>query len=114
MSAAGNGPDELAGRLRERVTILRADPARDALGGAAPEWVALATRWAAIDPDGTGDAVAGEAADAAARFRITLRPGVAAAIGDRIGWAGRTLRVRAIVEDPATPDRIVLRVEEIR
>lgn len=108
------GASELAGLLRRRVTIERRDGARDALGGGDGAWTVVAMRWAAIEPDGTGDAVAGEAADAAARFRVTLRPGVQVSIGDRVGWVGRALRVRAIVEDPGRPDRIVLRVEEIR
>ncbi|WP_156679431.1 head-tail adaptor protein [Sphingomonas profundi] len=109
-----SGARELAGRLRERVTIAHAPDERDPLGAAETGWTITATRWAAIDADGGGDAVVAEAADAPARFRVTMRPGIAVAPGDRIGWAGRTLRVRALSEDPALPDRIVLRVEEIR
>jgi head-tail adaptor len=100
--------------LRELVTILRRADDRDDLGGAEGAWAAVATRWAAVAADGTGEAVVGEAVNAAARFRVTIRGGVAVLPGDRIGWGGRMLAVRAVIDDPVAPDRIVLMAEEMR
>lgn len=93
---------EFAGTLRTRVTIMRA---ADGAG---------ATRYAAIRPDGAGEALAGEAVSAAPRFLMTLRAGVKALPGDRVGWGARVLTVRGVIADPATPDRIMLKVEEVR
>ena len=36
------------------------------------------------------------------------------AIGDRILWAGRKLRVRSVAADPRTPDQLTLNTEEER
>ncbi len=96
---------EFAGTLRTRVTIMRAADG----AGAMP-----LTRYAAIRPDGAGEAVTGEAVSAAPRFLITMRAGVEALPGDRVGWGPRLLKVRGVIVDPTTPDRIVLKVEEVR
>ncbi|MET0270326.1 MAG: head-tail adaptor protein [Sphingomonas sp.] len=98
---------EFAGALRQRVTIMGGVAA----GGAFPT---PATRYAAVRPDGVGEMVAGEAASAAPRYLMTLRAGVEALPGDRVGWGARVLRVRGVIADPTTPDRIVLKVEEMR
>ena len=111
MSAGGG---ELAGRLRERVTIARAADDRDALGAADGAWVTVATLWTAVAADGAGEAAVGEAVSVAARFRVTIRAGVAVLPGDRIDWAGRLLRVRSVAEAPELRDRIVLMAEEVR
>ncbi len=105
---------ELAGALRERVTIFRRAGARDALGGASGGWAAIAAAWAAIVPDGAGDEVSGDALDAAPRWRVTLRAPAQATIGDRIGWGARMLRVRGRSDDPAARDRVMLAAEEVR
>ncbi len=104
---------EMAGRLDQRISIERRGEVRDGLAGPEGAWSIIAMRWAAVEPDGTGDPQVGEAASACARFRMTVRP-VAVELDDRLLWAGRTLRVRAIVVDPAFPDRMVLRAEEVR
>lgn len=105
---------ELAGRLRSRVAIERRDPARDALGGASGLWLAIGSAWAELAPDGSGDAVAGDARGMAPRWQVTLRTGAEVAIGDRLVWRGRRLRVRKRTEDPAFPDRITINAEEER
>jgi len=106
---------ELAGRLRERVTIQRRNPARDAVAGAAGEWVEIGTAWAEIVPTAHAAQVSGDALAAMPCWRVTLRaPGAAIAIDDRMVWHGRMLRVRAIHADPRTPDRITLHMEEQR
>ena len=105
---------EFSGRLDQRVTLSRRAPDRDALGGASGRWSVLATFWAAIAPDGSGDLVAGDALSAAPRWRVTLRTPCGAVIDDRIGWGDRALRIRARLDDPASPDRIILICEEER
>lgn len=105
---------ELTGRLRSRVTIERREPLRDALGGASGEWGAIGNAWAELVPDGTGAAQVGDARSMAPRWRVTLRAGPVVAIGDRLVWRGRRLRVRQRIEDPGLPDRITINAEEER
>lgn len=106
--------DELAGRLRERVTILRQAGDRDALAGAEGAWMPIGSRWAAVVADGSGEAVVGESPSAAAKFRVTIRAGLAVLPADRIDWMTRRLTVRAAIADPTLPERIVLMAEEMR
>lgn len=105
----------LAGRLRERVTIERRATARDALGGANGGWSPLRSGWAGIEPDREGAAVSGEALSAMPRWTVVMRrEAPMPELGDRIGWQGRRLRVRAVAWDPRTPDRIAIDTEEER
>ena len=105
---------ELTGRLRSRIAIERRDAARDPLGGASGDWIPIGHAWAELAPDGTGDPVAGDARGMMPRWRVTLRTGSDVAIGDRILWRGRRLRVRRRIEDPAVPDRFTINAEEER
>ena len=105
---------ELAGALDQRVTIERRAADRDALGGASGAWSVIATRWAALAPDAAGDLISGDTLSSSPRWRATLRAPLDAAPSDRIGWGGRRLAVRARLDDPATPDRIILICEEER
>lgn len=104
----------LAGRLRAFVMLERRDPARDAIGGAAGDWVEVGDRWVSIEPMGAGPAVAGEALSTARRWRVTLRAGSGVEVGDRIVWPGAPLRVRGVLDDPAWPDRTFAETEEER
>jgi head-tail adaptor len=106
--------DEFAGRLGARITILRRADDRDDLAAADGAWAITATCRAAIMADGSSDAAIGDRPGAAVRFRLTIRVGPRVVPGDRIGWTGRTLKVRAVIADPAFPDRIVLMAEELR
>jgi head-tail adaptor len=112
--STGSGRAELAGALSERVEVQRRAAERDALGGAAGAWGAVGSTWAEIVPDGTGAPVAGEAIEALPRWRVTLRADADVAVGDRLIWRGRRLRVRARTDDPRLPDRVLLRAEEER
>lgn len=103
---------ELAGRLRERIAIERRDPARDATGGAAGEWLGVGQAWAAIEPVGRVAAVEADALRARLRWAVTLRSEAEVRIDDRLIWRGNRLRVRRLVPDPRTPDRLVVEAEE--
>ncbi|MDB5685368.1 MAG: hypothetical protein JWM75_3066 [Sphingomonas bacterium] len=105
---------ELAGRLRERITIERRETTRDAVGGTSGGWTPIGEWWAAVAPDGSGDIVAADRRTAAARWRITLRTGADLRIGDRLTWRGTRMRVRRRIDDPAQPDRITVETEEER
>lgn len=102
-----------AGRLRERVTVLRAATTRDAIGAATGDWEEIGTMWAAVSPAGSGPVEAGGARAAMPVWRVELRAGDLA-VGDRIGWRGRVLTVRGLTRDPATPDRMMAIGEELR
>jgi head-tail adaptor len=49
-----------------------------------------------------------------ARFKVTMRVRDGISVGQRLRWRGRVFAVRQRLDDPALPDRIMLRCEEIR
>ena len=104
---------ELSGRLRERIAIERLDIARDELGGSGNDWAADGEVWAALTPDGRAGDQRGQAADAMPRWRVTMRPR-AIGLDHRLIRGDRRMRVRAVLADPRTPDRIVIEAEEER
>lgn len=105
---------EFAGRLRERVVIEALTGERNALGAELPQWEVVARCLAAVAPEGTGAEAEGQALSAMARFRVTIRMRDGIDVGQRLRWRERLLIVRQRIDDPALPDRIMLRCEEIR
>jgi len=105
---------ELAGLLRERVTLERQMPGRDALGVARGAWVSLGQCWAAVVPAGEGAGFVGDAPAAPARFHITIRVRKIFGVGDRVIWRARTLVVLNVTFDPTIPDRMTCLTEELR
>lgn len=106
---------DFAGRLRERVAIVRRDPDRDVLAGASGDWVTLREAWAAVIPMRPGATTLGDALAAPPRWLVLMRnDGTVPEVGDRIAWRGRNLRVRSAEADPRTPDRLVAGTEEER
>lgn len=105
---------EFAGRLRERVTIEALSGARNELGAILPDYEVVARCLAVVAPEGVGAESEGQALSAMARFRVTIRAREGIAVGQRVRWRERLLMVRQRIDDPALPDRITLRCEEIR
>lgn len=106
---------ELSGRLRTRVIIERRESARDAIGAASGDWVTMRSAWAEIAPEGSGPIAQADAAAAMPRWSVTMRfEAPLPAIGDRLVWGGRKLRVRAVIADPREPDWLTLSTEEQR
>ena len=105
---------EFAGRLRERVVVEALTGERNALGAQMPEYEVVARCLAAVAPEGVGAEAEGQALSAMARFRVTIRVRDGISVGQRLRWRERVLIIRQRIDDPALPDRIVLRCEEIR
>lgn len=105
---------EFAGLLRERVVIETLTQERNAIGAQVPEWAVVARCLAIVAPEGAGAEAEGQALSAMPRFKITIRVRDGIAVGQRVRWSGRMLGIRQRVDDPALPDRIALRCEEIR
>ena len=106
--------NEFAGSLRERVTIEALTGERNAIGAQLPEYEVVARCLAAVASEGAGAEAEGQALSAMARFRVTIRARVGIEVGQRIRWRERLLIIRQRVDNPALPDRMVLRCEEIR
>jgi head-tail adaptor len=102
---------ELAGALRERVTIERRGGGRDGLAGAVGDWVPQGAVWAGVVPDGVDPAVAAGARDAMPRWTVTMRAGADVLPGDRLLWGDRVLMVAAV---ETWPDRMRVRTREQR
>ena len=105
---------EFAGQLRERIIIERAVSGRSAIGTQQSGWEQVARCLAAIKPSGAGAEREGMALSAMPRFDVTIRRRDGVAVGQRVRWSGRWLQVRQLIEDPRTPDRTLLRCEEVR
>jgi head-tail adaptor len=105
---------ELAGTLGRRLTILRRAPDRDDLGGAAGEWAAVSAVWGSLEPLAPAVWSAGDRPAATPRWRAVVRSGADVVPGDRLQWRLLLLAVRSVEADPATPDRLILTLEEDR
>lgn len=105
---------EFAGTLRERVQFEALTGERNALATQLASWEVVARCLAAVAPDGAGAEAEAQALSAMARFKVTIRARDGVAVGQRIRWRSRLLAIRQRIDDPALPDRIMLRCEEIR
>ncbi len=106
---------ELAGRLRTRVIIERRENGRDAIGAANGDWITMRNAWVEIAPETVGPIAQADARAAMPHWTVTMRlEAPLPTIGDRMLWSGRKLRVRAVIADPRTPDRLTLSMEEER
>jgi head-tail adaptor len=103
---------ELAGRLRERVTIEEWVEARDAAGLDAGHWAVRATLAAAVEAERLTAADTqpdGEARRQRARLRVTLRGPADVGLTSRLWWRGERLTVLAVERDPVREQTVVLR-----
>lgn len=105
---------EFAGTLRERIIVERPVAARTASGLQQPGWEPVARCLAAIMPDGVGPMSEAQAPSSMPRFRIAIRRRGDVMVGQRIKWGERRMLVTQRMDDPRTPDRILLRCEEMR
>jgi head-tail adaptor len=105
---------EFAGLLRERVVIEALTEERNAIAAQVAEWTVVARCLAIVAPEGVGAEAEGQSLSTMARFKVTIRTREGIAVGHRVRWSGRLLGVRQRIDDPALPDRIILRCEEIR
>jgi head-tail adaptor len=106
--------DELAGALRERVSIERRLADRDIWAGARGRWVYDGSAWVAVSPLAPGDPDAADALTALPRWRITMRKREGIGPQTRLVWRGRFLAVRSLISDPREPAQMVLSCEEQR
>ena len=105
---------EFAGSLSQRIIIERPSENRTDSGVASGAWEEVARCLAAIVAEGAGAEAEGQALSAMARFRVTIRARDGIAVGQRIRWGTKLIAVRQRIDDPASPDRIIMRCEEIR
>jgi head-tail adaptor len=105
---------EFAGSLRERIELWTRTPVRLATGASSDDMNLTGSCLAAITSEGVGAANEAMSVSAMPRFRVTIRSQAGVMIDQQVRWRGKRLIVRQIVEDPALPDRMVLRCEEQR
>ncbi len=105
---------EFAGSLKQRIRIERPVALRTAGGLQQAGWEEVANCLAAIISEGVGAEAEGQALSANPRFRVTIRARDGIAVGQRVNWGERVMLVRQRIDDPALPDRILLRCEENR
>ena len=97
--------EEFAGRLRSRLGLERW------VEDDAPGWRADGELWAELAPATDRLKADGGTENYRGRLRVRLRP---AAVDEscRLIWQGRPYQVLATRQDPATPDRMELLIEE--
>lgn len=105
-------PDELAGRLREQVSLLKATDTTDAFGARVPLWAVVATLAAAVEAEPLGRADVAGRAGHRVRYRITVRRRADIRPAMRLAWRGRMLEIEAVTPDrPDAPQMILLALE---
>lgn len=105
---------ELAGALRERVSIETRANERDIIAGRILRWTYDGAAWAAVSPIIAGDFNVADSASALPRWAVTMRKREGITQFTRLVWRGRFLHVRMVESDPREPSRMVLRCEEAR
>ena len=105
---------EFAGTLRERIVIEAPVGSRTAMGVQQSDWQQVCNCLASVALEGAGPESEGQALSAMPKYRVTIRKRDGIAIDHRIGWRGRVMMVRQILDDPRVRDRIVMRCEEAR
>jgi head-tail adaptor len=105
---------EFAGTLKQRIMIERPVDLRTAAGLQTSGWEPVARCLAAIVAEGVGAEAEAQALSAMPRYRVTIRRREGIAVGQRVLWGERAMLVKQRIDDPATPDRILLRCEEMR
>jgi head-tail adaptor len=105
---------EFAGTLRERVVIERPISLRNAMGLQEPGWEQVCRCLASVALESVGAESEAQALSAMPKYRVAIRRRDGIAIDQRIGWSGRKLMVRQLLDDPRQRDRIVMRCEEVR
>lgn len=105
---------EFAGTLRERVIIERPISSRNAMGLQEPGWEQVCRALASVALESVGPESEGQALNAPARYRVTMRRREGIALDQRIQWNGRKLMVRQLLDDPRAKDRITMRCDEVR
>jgi head-tail adaptor len=108
------GVTEFAGTLKQRIQIERPVDLRTDSGLQQAGWEAVASCLAAIIAEGAGPEAEAQALSSMPRFRVTIRWRDGIAVGQRVIWGTRAMLVKQRIDDPATPDRILLRCEEMR
>jgi head-tail adaptor len=104
---------ELAGKLRERVTVASPSEARGPAGEAGVDFMEGDPVWASVEPVREAPTVGAERRTQRPRYRVTLRGEIGVKPGDRLVWRGETLSVLAVTRDPARPERMTATAERL-
>ena len=105
---------EFSGTLKERIRIERPVAERTESGLKQAGWELFASSLAAIVAEGAGAEAEGQALSSMPRYRVTIRRRDGISVGQRLIWGGRAMLVKQRIDDPALPDRILLKCEEVR
>lgn len=105
---------ELAGALRERVTIEQRAGARDAIAGATGTYVYDGAAWVGVTPLIPAELSLGSALHAMPRWQVVMRKREGIGPATRLVWRGKWLAVRTVASDPREPAHMILTCEELR
>lgn len=96
------------GLLNQRVSLERFEASQDEIGQPIEAWVALATVWAAVEPQAGREFVAAGAAQSelTTKVRIRWRDGITT--GDRLTHDGRVYNITSVVDYRSAKRELVL------
>ncbi len=102
------------GRFRVELALEQANAVPDGLGGNSEEWAEIATVMALVEPVGSSDFRAGDAAGDAVTHRVTIRHRGTVTAGMRFRRDGRHLAVMSVHDPDETGRYLVCRCREER
>ena len=105
---------EFAGTLRERIVVERPVSLRNDMGLQQPGWEQVCRCLASVVLESVGAESEAQALSAMPRYRVTVRRRDGIGLDQRVGWNGKYLMVRQLLDDPRAKDRITMRCEEVR
>ncbi|WP_417593457.1 head-tail adaptor protein [Parasphingorhabdus sp.] len=105
---------EFSGILRERISIERQAPGRDALASAEPQYLTVGVFWAAAEALHGGTTSEAESRSAMPRWRFILRETRAIKPGDQLVWGDHVMTISSVILEHRLIPKTILQAEEKR
>lgn len=86
-----------AGELRHKVTLQQMSTTRDSFGAVVETWADVATVWAAIEPAGGRETLAGQEVTAEVTHRVRIRYRADVTPEMRANFQGRVFDIQAVL-----------------
>jgi len=101
------------GELRHRITLQKLNPSRDSFGAEDPEWVDVATVWAAIYPISGREYFAAQQVNAEISTKIIMRYRTGVESKMRVTCGERTFEILAVIHFQEKKKELQLMCREV-
>lgn len=96
--------ENLASRLKERITIQQVSSTHDDVGGYTQSWSTHVACFAEVETLSGREQVIGAQREAQANYRITIRRRDTVTTAMRVQWSGMTLNIQGIAHTKTTTE----------